>query len=123
MTPKLLLAALLIGTMFSTAGCSTRIGDFSFISTGTPQYTKMTNAPVKQRITGSDSRMWFLFIPLGGKPSLEEAVDRCLDKGRGDYIERARFYSTRWSLLLISSGGYKVVGDVGNSKAGNTGQP
>ncbi len=104
-------------------GCSTRIGNFSFISTGTPQYNKMSNAPVKQRIQGTDSRIWLLFFPLGGAPSLEEAVDSCMDKGGGDFIERVRLYETWWTVGLISGTGFKVIGDVGNSKAGNSGQP
>ncbi len=117
------MATLLMMTMLIGVGCSTRIGDFSVVSTGTPQYNKMNDAPVRQSVKGEDGRVWFLFIPFGGAPSLEEAVDDCLDEGQGDYIERARFYSTWWSVLLFSGGGYKVVGDVGNSKAGNSGQP
>lgn len=117
-----LLASLLLVATATAVGCTTRIGDFSVVSTGTPQYNKMNDAPVRQSVKGSDSRVWFLFIPFGGSPSLEEAVDDCLDEGQGDYIERARFYSKWWSVLLFSGGGYEVVGDVGNSKAGNHGQ-
>ena len=115
------MVGLLALTMLLGTGCSTRIGDFSVVSTGTPQYNKMNDAPVRQSVKGDDGRVWFLFIPLGGAPSLEEAVDDCLDEGQGDYIERARFYSTWWSVLLFSGSGYEVIGDVGNSKAGNGG--
>lgn len=121
--PRAPMAVLLLLTMLIGTGCSTRIGDFSVVSTGTPQYNKMNNAPVRQSVKGDDGRVWFLFIPFGGTPSLEEAVDDCLDNGQGDYIERARFYSKWWTVLLFSGGGYEVIGDVGNSKAGNTGQP
>jgi hypothetical protein len=110
--------AMLIAT---SSGCRTRIGDFSIVSTGSPQYHKMANAPVNHGVEGSDSRVWFLFLPIGGAPTLEAAVDSCMDKGKGDYIERARFYRKRWSILLFSGDGYVVKGDVGNSKAGNTG--
>lgn len=65
---------------------------------------------------GTDGRLWFLFIPFGGEPSIKEAVDRCMDNGNGDFIERARIYQTSWSVLLFSYGNYKVIGDVGNSK-------
>ena len=118
---SILFVAGMLLLLVTTSGCSTRIGDFSIISTGSPQYHKMDNAPVNQAVEGSDGRVWFLFIPLAGAPTLEDAVDDCMDEGRGDYIERARFYRKRWSILLFSGDSYVVKGDVGNSKAGNTG--
>ena len=100
-----------------SAGCSTRIGDFSVLSTGAPQYDSMAEAPIIQSVTGEDGRGWFLFIPLGAAPNMKEAVHQCLDKGNGDFMERARIYSTCWTFFgLFSYEGYKVVGDVGNSK-------
>lgn len=117
---RLFLGATLSLWMLMAAGCASRMGDFSFISTGTPQYSKMDSATIKQGCEGSDSRLWVLFIPLGSAPSLDEAVDNCMDDGRGDYIERARLYATTWSIGLFSSSGYKVIGDVGNSKSGNS---
>ena len=103
--------------IFVAAGCTTRIGDFSIVSTGTPQYAGMTEACIKHRVVGSDGRLWFLFIPFAFHPTLEDAVDDCMDKGNGDYIERARFYTKSWSFLLFSYDGYSVIGDVGNSKS------
>lgn len=99
-------------------GCSTRIGDFSVLSSGAPQYAAMSEAPMTQAVKGSDGRFWLLFIPLGSSPSIEEAVDRCLDAGKGDFMERARIYKKRWSIILFSRDSYTVVGDVGNSKGG-----
>ena len=116
---RLILGAALSLWMLIAAGCATRMGDFSIISTGTPQYGNMSNARIQQGCEGSDSRLWFLFIPLSSAASLDEAVDNCMDEGRGDYIERARLYKTSWSCLLFSGSGYRVVGDVGNSKSGS----
>ena len=93
------------------------MGDFSVLSTGAPQYSNMSNVSTTKGVKGSDGRFWVLFIPFGGAPSLQDAVDECLDKGQGDYIERARCFETEWSLILLSWGSYSVVGDVGNSKA------
>lgn len=104
--------------IFLSAGCATRIGDFSVLSTGAPQYANMETAPMTQTVKASDGRLWFLFIPLDSEPNLKEAVDRCLDKGHGDFMERARFYKTAWSFILFGHDGYKVIGDVGNSKEG-----
>lgn len=109
-------AAVLSLGMFLTAGCCTRIGDFSVVSTGAPQYKTMDNAPIKPGVQATSWRMWFLCFPLGGAPSIKESVDRCLDKGNGDFMERARIYSTDWSLIVFSYGSYKVLGEVGNSK-------
>lgn len=97
-------------------GCTTRIGDFSLISTGTPQFANMNRCAVERTVEAKDGRVWLLFIPLGTAPTLEEAVDRCMDAGSGDHIERARFYTTTWSLGLFSYGGYKVIGDVADSR-------
>jgi hypothetical protein len=102
------------------AGCRTRIGDFSVISTGAPQYDSMDEAPMTKTVEGKDARFWFLFIPFGGPPNMKEAVDCCLDNGNGDFIERARLYQMGWSIILFSYGGFYVVGDVGNSKASTT---
>jgi|GEM_PF-418598 len=108
---------LLVGMLvIVTVGCAHRIGDFSVLSSGAPQYASMDKAMVTQSVEGKDGRLWFLFIPLGGAPNLEEAVDDCLDKGKGDFIERARLYQNAWSILLFSYGSFSVIGDVGNSK-------
>ena len=77
----------------------------------------MDDAVTTQKVQGKDGRWWFLCIPLGGAPSLEEATDDCMDEGRGDYVERARFSRNWWTLGVVSYQGYSVVGDVGNSKA------
>lgn len=76
----------------------------------------MGNAPMQPGVEGSNGRGWFLFIPLGPAPDIKEAVDQCLDKGHGDFMERARIYHTAWTLLLFGYEGYTIKGDVGNSK-------
>jgi hypothetical protein len=104
------------------SGCTKRIGDFSIISTGTPQYATIEDSPATISSRGKDGRLWFLFLPLNSAPTLQEAVDRCIDNaGGGDFIERARIYSTGWSLIVFSYGSYAVIGDVGNSKKGLAG--
>lgn len=101
-------------------GCVSRIGDFSIVSTGAPQYDSMDSAPMQKTVRGKDSRLWFLFIPFGGAPNIKEAVDQCLDLGKGDFMERARFTSTGWTIILFSYGSITCTGDVGNSKIDQT---
>lgn len=107
---------LLFGISFFVSGCTTRLGDFSVIATGAPQYDRMDSAPMQPSVEATSSRVWFLCFPLGGAPNVKEAVDKCLDKANGDFMERARIYTTDWSLLLISYGAFTVHGEVGNSK-------
>lgn len=112
---RLLVCALFLVSLGSSA-CTTRIGDFSMMSTGTPQYAAIDEAPITRTVEATDGRVWFLFIPLGGAPNLEEAVDRVMDEGNGDFLERVRLYTKRWSIGLFSYGAYTVIADVGDSK-------
>ena len=107
------MAALL---MASAGGCVTRLGDFSLMSTGTPQYAKMDTAHITSEVKGSDGRLWVLFIPLARPPSIETALNQCLDRGRGDFMERARVERMWWTLLVLSYDEYSCKGDVGDSK-------
>ncbi len=119
---RMIQSAVLALALAATAACARRIGDFSMVSTGDPQYSGMKSATFVNNVEGTDSRFWILFIPLGSEPNLKEAVDRCLDKGKGDFIERARFYETGWTLIAVSYGNFSCVGDVGNSKPGKSGK-
>ena len=102
---------------FCGIGCTTKIADFSIVSTGAPQYSTMGNVETHKKQKGKDSRLWLLFIPLTSAPTINEAIDRCKDKaGGGDYLERARIYETGWSILVLSYGKYTVIADVGYSK-------
>jgi len=113
---RMLLSALCLSVAVMS-GCSTRVGDFSLLSTGAPQYDTMDEAPIIQTVEASDGRFWILFIPFDSPPNMKEAVDRCLDKGKGDFMERARIFNTGWTFFgLFSYDAYKVIGDVGNSK-------
>ena len=57
-----------------------------------------------------------MFMPLEDRPSFKNAVNDCLDNGKGDYIERARFKESIFSCIILTYQKYTVVGDVGNSK-------
>jgi len=111
----LILLSVLVGCM---TGCVTRLGDFSVMSTGVPQYPKMDSAPVMSHVTGRDGRFWLLFIPFGSAPIVEDAVDDCQDQGPGDFVERARIHYRWWTALLFSYEKYTCTGDVRDSKYG-----
>ena len=103
-------------TAIMLSGCATSIGTFPIISTVQPDYSMLAKAPVVKDVTGYESRIWLLFIPLGGAPTLEGAIDKCLKKGHGDFLTRARLFDESWTLILFTYGGYSVTADVGNSK-------
>ena len=69
-------------------------------------------------VESTDGRLWFLIIPLGSQPKIKQAMDNCLEEGKGDFMTNAVVYEESWSLLLFSWGAFMVKGDVGNSMAG-----
>ncbi|HIJ65678.1 MAG TPA: hypothetical protein HPP77_06965 [Candidatus Hydrogenedentes bacterium] len=108
--------ALALVLMACSGGCVTRVGDFSLMSTGTPQYEKMGTAHITSGVRGSDGRFWILFLPFDRPPSIETAVNECQDRGRGDFMERARVERMWWTLIVFSYDQYSCKGDVGDTK-------
>lgn len=104
----------------SNSGCSRRVAQLPLVSTRAPQYERLAGAPVVRDVTAYDSRTWFLFIPFGGSPSYQEALDEALASTQGDFMVNARLYSYWWSFLLFSYQEIRVVGDVGNSRGTGT---
>ena len=98
-------------------GCSVHQKGFTFISTKNVELSRvdMAKTQVVRGQKGSDSRLWILFIPFAGSPTLEKAVNKCLEDGDGDFIISPEIRSTGWSILLFSYGSWHVKGDVGNS--------
>ena len=98
-------------------GCSVHQKGFTFISTKNVELSRvdMAKTQVVRDRTGSDSRFWILCIPFAGNPTLENAVNECLEDGDGDFIISPEISSTGWSIFLFSYGSWHVKGDVGNS--------
>ena len=98
-------------------GCTVYQRGFTFISTKNVELSRvdMVKTQVVRDRKGSDSRFWILCIPFAGNPTLENAVNECLEDGDGDFIISPVVRSTGWSLLLFSYGSWHVKGDVGNS--------
>ncbi|HEV8539042.1 MAG TPA: hypothetical protein VGR15_09020 [Bacteroidota bacterium] len=96
-------------SMLLTA-CSQRIGDFTIISSKNVdiggKYTK-----VDGRFEGSDSRPSILGIPLG-TPDLKQAVDNCIEAGKGDLITNAVLHSSWWTAIVYGQNKFTAMGDV-----------
>jgi len=102
-----------------SAGCGSRAGQLALVSTKTPQFEGMANAPMVNHVRGYDSRTWFLFIPFGDA-KYADAIDNALTSVQGDFMTNVQFRTYWWSLLLVSYFEVQVVGDVGNSRGGQT---
>ncbi len=87
-------------------GCTTRVGDFTAISTKNI-YAKgvdVTKLPQMQGVEGEDIR----FLGIGA--NIKDAVDRALEKGRGNLMIDVALY-VYWAPFVE---GFKVRGTVIN---------
>lgn len=103
----LLLAALV-------SGCVIRHGDFTVLSNrliDTQNFDLSTSH--RQRVTGEDITHIISFIPTGGPPSAEGALDDAFDKSGGDVLTDAVLKQWLFYLPLIyGQHGWQVEGTV-----------
>lgn len=108
---RLLVCAFVLLTLSLTA-CSTHIGNFSALSTGTFRGENINGQHlIKANAEGSSCRTWFLFIPFGEAPRVDQAVSEALSQMNGDIMTNARLYGSWWSIILFSRGCYDLQGD------------
>ena len=103
--------ALVIAGLFVLTGCTDTIANLTMVSTKTTDFSKQHTRAASQA-SASDGRLWILILPLGGKPSIDVAVNELLTKHNGDYLTDAKIEDSGWSLLAISYGSISVKGDV-----------
>ncbi len=98
-----------------TTACAVRQGDFAVISN---KLVNTSNFRVGQAervkgVEGRDVSHIIIFIPTGGPPTLEGALDDALEKGGGDVMTDAVVYSWSWYIPYIyGQSGWSVKGDV-----------
>jgi hypothetical protein len=92
---------------FFLSGCSTRIGDFTVISTQNVDFGEVDAADASEArvVEGED-------IKFFGEPNLEEAIDDALNRGGGNVMIDAVLYIYTGFLQK----GYKVKGRVINAR-------
>ena len=86
-------------------GCTTRIGDLTFVSTRNIDLTHVNlDMQHGKRVKGSDCKFAILgIIPLG-LPTLQGAVDDALQKGGGNVmIDQVTYISNYWFVLFSRS--------------------
>lgn len=101
----------LLGSVLAGAslGCTSHVGSATLFST--------RNAEISQpherlpRVEESDSRLWLLFLPLGGAPSGWRAATDMIEEQNADYLTNIEVTEGGWSLLAVSMGWVTVEAD------------
>ena len=91
-------------------GCSTRIGDFSVISTKNIEMDGEYEL-IGRDVKGTDMKPIILYFPTG-TPTIEGAIDDALESVDGDIMTDVIITSNVWWLYLYGEQRYVVVGDV-----------
>jgi hypothetical protein len=101
-----ILIAILAGT---TLGCASKVATITLFSTRQVELSQPHDRV--DRVKETDSRLWLLFLPLGGAPSGLSAAVRILDEQNADYLSSVEVTEGGWSLLAISMGWVEVEAD------------
>jgi len=110
---QLLIATAAVALLSS--GCVVNHGDFNVLSNKTIRLSEfeLEKADRAKGVVGKDVTHIILFIPTGGDPRFEEAMDDALEKGGGDVITDASVKQWFWYIPYIyGQSGWSVKGDV-----------
>lgn len=94
--------------LLTAEGCTTRLGDFTMLST---KNVDVSGVKQGDRQSGEDCVNHILLIPLG-QPDMKNAIDRALEKGKGDILIDSVFSTKGWSAVLFGESCYVVEGTV-----------
>jgi len=109
---RLLTVAVVAGALLMTSGCATRIADLTVTSTKNVEFSHEREL-VGRAVEGVDTQHWFLFIPLGSAPNLEEALDDGLESVDGDFYTSVVIYDAGWWIPFVyGQSKFIVKGDV-----------
>lgn len=100
---KLALCTIIPASVLIFSGCTTRIGDFTILSTKNVEYSRLGEYEVvKSRATGEDMKTWTV-------ASMEEAVDRAIESVDGGV---AMSDATVEVVQGFFSSGFRIEGNV-----------
>lgn len=105
---RVLLMMLAASVLLTAEGCTTRLGDFTMLST---KNVNVSGVKQGDRQSGEDCVNHVFFIPLG-QPDMKNAIDRALEKGKGDILIDSVFSAKGWSAVLFGESCYVVEGTV-----------
>lgn len=95
---RAMLAAVLCAGMFMLTGCTTRLGDFTVLSTKNVDVSGLKSG---DRQTGEDCvNLLFGMIPMG-EVNWKNAMDQALERGKGDVMVDAVLTVKAWVIPYI----------------------
>ena len=103
--------------IIAIAGCSIRAGDFTVGSS--KNIGLLSNKG--DHVEGEDCSNNILgLIPAGGpmQPNLKTAVDRALERAKGDVVADAVFWESRLVTVIFNQHCFKVEGKVARAEFG-----
>ena len=108
-----ILYSVLAITICLFSGCVIRHGDFTVLSNKLVDVSnfELDKSDRAKGIVGNDVQHVILFIPIGGTPTLEGALDDGLEKGGGDVMTDAVVKTWGYTLLLYGQNAWQVKGD------------
>lgn len=95
------------------SGCEQRIGDFTIISTKNVDLANLDIRPAQHEpeVEGLDSKL--IIIVWGTPASMEEAIDRAIENGKGSALADASLYFTHWYIpYIVGQRKFRVEGKV-----------
>jgi hypothetical protein len=102
--------ALLWSALASTLlACTSHVATVTIFSTRNVEMSQPHDR--LPRVEESDSRLWLLFLPLGGAPSGLRAATDIIEDENADYLTHVEVTEGGWSLLAISMGWVTVEAD------------
>lgn len=95
---RLLLASMAISSLFMVTGCTTRLGDFTVLST---KNVDVSGVKPGDRYTGEDCiNLLLSMIPLG-EINWKNAMDQALERGKGDVMVDIVLTAKGWMIPYI----------------------
>jgi hypothetical protein len=96
------LGLLVVALMVGVAGCSTRITDFTVLSTKNVDVSRVAvYERLAQRVEGDDTAHTILVFPTG-RPDMKEAIDRAIEQVPGGVcLVDGVLYRKWWYIPLI----------------------
>jgi hypothetical protein len=114
---------IVLSVLLATAlpGCSSKVARLTIYSTRNVDLSAEHDR--LERAERSDSRLWLLFLPLGGEPSGIEAAQDILEEKGADYLTNVEVNEGGWTLLAISFGWVEVAADPWRARSRSQSEP
>jgi len=109
-------AVIFASLLVLTVGCTLRVGDFTVASSKNIGMLSQKG----DHVEGEDCSSKFLMFPVAGPmdPNFKTAMDRALEKAKGDVIVEAVLWETKVNMIIFSQHCFKVEGNVARGEFG-----